>query len=194
MSHLIRVIGSEMLNSKVIIIYHKKGVPVWSDQSPACTPPTQGDVVYEETLTEAMLKTAAALLRFATQTHIQSDRSHSGSIPGPAPPSCPPRMIIAMEKRYCFTLRDMDSRAPAFDHFLSLIDVQSDGGSEDGGEFFYPNDAGVPSYIPAASIKQPQLPDKILKGRRLCVDAIPKRLHGYDRGSDLELWELTLPG
>ena len=121
-----------------------------------------------------------------------------------------------MEKRWCFTLRDLDSRAPAFDHFLSLLDLPDEAGSGSGEEDMFVGGGegggekeGASSIVPSASSSQTPsgpFPDpgtiagfrpgqaaKLLKGRRIDLASIPQRLMGYDRGGDLELWELTLP-
>lgn len=147
-----------------------------------------------------MLKAAAALLRYASEARRIS-RPDSDA-PSPSSSSPAPRMILAMEKRWCFTLRDLDSRAPAFDHFCSLIDLQGEvtnGGPEDSGEDYFASGPGDLPMTPASGgqgkvDKPPSLPQgQILRGRRICVSSIPKVLQGYDRGQDLELWELTLP-
>lgn len=150
-------------------------------------PLLQGDVVYEETLTEAVLKTATALLQYAMQVREQR-----------APlPAAPPKMILAMEKRWCFTLRDMDSCAPAFDYFLSFLEMaDGGGGGSSGGSVAgssVPPPGGKAAAINDGHARQSGTqPPKLLRGRRLDVDSIPQRLQGYDRGPDLELWELTL--
>eukprot|EP00195_Chlamydomonas_chlamydogama_P001695 CAMPEP_0202919848 /NCGR_PEP_ID=MMETSP1392-20130828/76546_1 /ASSEMBLY_ACC=CAM_ASM_000868 /TAXON_ID=225041 /ORGANISM="Chlamydomonas chlamydogama, Strain SAG 11-48b" /LENGTH=153 /DNA_ID=CAMNT_0049613309 /DNA_START=487 /DNA_END=949 /DNA_ORIENTATION=+ len=51
------------------------------------------------------------------------DRVAADAAPGHA--CCSPRAIVALEKRFCFTMRDMDARAPAFEHLLSLVEVQA---------------------------------------------------------------------
>ncbi len=79
-------------------------------------------------------------------------------------------LVVALEKRFCFTLRDMDSRAAAFEHFLSLIDVEPALGTSPD------QDGSRRAFI----------------GRRIDPGQIPQRLQGYDRGPDLELWELRL--
>ena len=120
-----------------------------------------------------------------------------------------PRMILAMEKRWCFTLRDLDSRAPAYDHLLGLIDVVSGKGQaeaavsatggascDDGWEGWGEGGGAAPSSPtpsaePGGSVPIPPL-KKLLRGRRIDVESIPQRLLGYHRGPDLELWELCL--
>ncbi len=118
--------------------------------------------MYDETLSEALLNAAACLMQFAAAA--QPPREHSRP---------PPVLVVALEKRFCFTLRDMDSRAPAFDHFLSLIDLEPMPG------------APAPAADPAES-------RHAFIGRRIDPDHVPQRLQGYERGPDLELWELRL--
>jgi hypothetical protein len=52
------------------------------------------------------------------QQQQQQDSPHPGAAAAAVPP---PRLLVALEKRYCFTLRDMDATAPAFDHFLTYL-------------------------------------------------------------------------
>ena len=80
---------------------------------------------------------------------------------------CPPGkpsvvMFLAAEKRINFTLRDMAPRAHAFDYFLTLIQ--------------HPQEVG-------ATHRQ-------LRGTRIPIDSV-KHCVQYDRGSDLELWEIV---
>ena len=105
-----------------------------------------------------------------------------------------------MEKRWCFTLRDMDSCAPAFDHFLGFLEVAADGegggcsgGSVAGASGTQPGAQGAAASDADETARRSvaQSP-KLLRGRRLDVDSVLQRLQGYDRGPDLELWELTL--
>ena len=156
-----------------------------------------------------MLRAAAALLRYASEARRSANANASAQSPSSPWPA--PRMMLAMEKRWCFTLRDLDSRAPAFDHFCSLVDLRGDpedgaseGPADDEDDYFTPG-SGDPHNalaLPSPSKINSQgnvdavssLPQgKILRGRRICVSSIPKVLQGYDRGHDLELWELTLP-
>lgn len=201
-----------------------------------CSCPAQGDVVYDETLTEAMLKAAAALMQYASTAqraqpnscnHADLTSSHALGSTTPADLETAsasaassrrmPKLYVALEKRWCFTLRDMDSRAPAFDHFLSLLHVHGDArGSHlhphNGVERSHPRpyaaakrshpDYRQPHPAPNAHLDAQPLPryhqgscpgGKLLCGRRLNHDLVPQRLQGYERGPDLELWELWLP-
>ena len=176
-------------------------------KTPSPLPLLQGDVVYDETLTEAVIKTATALLQYAKQAREQQGRSFcrsckssAGSMTSPFSPAVPARVILAMEKRWCFTLRDMDSCAPAFDHFLGFLEVAADGegggcsgGSVAGASGTQPGAQGAAASDADETARRSvaQSP-KLLRGRRLDVDSVLQRLQGYDRGPDLELWELTL--
>ena len=148
-----------------------------------------------------MLKTATALLQYAKLAREQQGRIKSGAgrtMP-PSLPAAPARVILAMEKRWCFTLRDMDSCAPAFDHFLGFLEVAANregGGSGTtvaGASVALPGGQAASATDADGTARQNGAqPPKLLRGRRLDVDCIPQRLQGYDRGPDLELWELTL--
>ena len=182
-------------------------------------------MVYEETLTEALICCAAALMRYSAEAarssrcpplstmpsgHKQTVEDIPTASPATSPQIPPPRMILAMEKRWCFTLRDLDSRAPAYDHLLSLIDVVTGEGQaleaavsatgeascDDGWEGWGEGGRAAPSSFasaagPGGSVPIPPV-KKLLRGRRIDVESIPQRLLGYHRGPDLELWELCL--
>jgi predicted nicotinamide N-methyase len=118
------------------------------------------DCIYDESLTEAMMDAAYCLMK----------RSK-----GPAV------LLVAMEKRFTFTLRDLDSRAPAYDHFVSLLhtidEINQDkiGGTEE--------EEGV---------------KKRMKGRRIDVrSTVPEAIScspvHINRSLDLlELWQIEL--
>lgn len=211
------------------------------------------DVVYDETLTEAFLKCAAALMQLSARGGVGVERSgagegapggaaavvaagpqvltamttaapvaHAGAHGAPASETAAastaagdgeagavprrdvplgPRLYVCLEKRYNFTLRDMDARAAAFDHFLSCIHVVGDGsttagrglGGVRGGGSGGGSAGGRPplaSGVDAGGEASRRLP---LCGRRLAVDlwSVPQLLR-YDRGPDMELWELWL--
>ncbi|GAX73959.1 hypothetical protein CEUSTIGMA_g1409.t1 [Chlamydomonas eustigma] len=166
-----------------------------------------GDVVYEETLTEAMLKAVYALLSHVQAAQDQNVKSKHTAVAERCKP--PPRCVMAMEKRICFTLRDMECRAPAFDHFVSMVEVCGEGGpccraAEAGSVVQGLVSESSPASCDSGQVENVAGPDvgcikgvehgpKLLCGRRLIVDAIPQYLKGYERGTDLELWELFLP-
>lgn len=152
--------------------------------------------MYDETLTEAFLKTVASLLQYASAERRAPQASEVRAGPdSPPPPGQPrrrrrkPRAVVAVEKRWCFTLRDMDSRAPAFEHFLSLVaDVGTAVDEQTVATGRASSEASGHGEIAAA----PLPPGKLLRARRLDVGSLPQRLRGHDRGPDMELWELWL--
>lgn len=113
------------------------------------------------------------------------------------------RLILAVEKRWNFTLRDLDARAPAFDHFCSLIELGDPAGEAS------PN---APVHAPIAgdaSLSRGGLQQshthmqhglgelgsgdrRAWVGRRIGVESVRQGLV-YERGFDLELLELRLP-
>ena len=111
--------------------------------------------------------------------------------------------------RYNFTLRHMDARASAYEHWLALFntspqrcqplgaaaagcaapgrltDVASaQGVNTDTSAYSSPRSGA--ERIGVASVGSARLP---LAGRRLSVASVQQVLE-YDRGNDLELWEL----
>jgi hypothetical protein len=119
------------------------------------------DCVYEDHLTDAMMRSAAALLR-------RSQRPR-------------PALLVALERRVCFSLDDLDVRAPAYEHWRSMFaaadDAPGPGALAEGSPCGGPGGEG-------------SLP---LRGRRIELAAVPCHVRGYSRSDLLELWELTLP-
>ena len=66
-----------------------------------------GDTVYDDSLTDSFLVCARHLLLLPRR----------------------PVLFLAMEKRWNFTLQDMDTRAPAFDHLMRLLGVAASSSS-----------------------------------------------------------------
>lgn len=154
------------------------------------------DVVYDQTLTDAFMHTAAALMRWQQQQqqhtpqslHCQCTRHQpSASATDAGAPAAPPtaaaavaacgtsatpqlhpqlqpRLIVALEKRYNFTLRDMDAVAPAFDHFMSYIQ---------------PSEASL-AAVPAheqqrlRQQQQQQQHECLFQGQRIDVHSVPQ--------------------
>jgi predicted nicotinamide N-methyase len=95
------------------------------------------DVVYNETLTDAFMRTAHQLMTWQQQqqqrqqARQQQELLHSyapchatGSSGHSGKGSCSmrsPRLLVAVEKRYNFTYRDLDARASAFEHFMTYV-------------------------------------------------------------------------
>jgi hypothetical protein len=112
------------------------------------------DVVYENTLTDGFMRTAAQLLRHCRRAN-------------PAAP--PPTLLVALERRPCFTLAAMDVRCPAYDYWRTLFEEDGGGGAaaEEGRR-------------------------RELAGRRVDLAAVPQHVREYERTEQLELWELGL--
>eukprot|EP00873_Tetraselmis_striata_P034459 jgi/Tetstr1/454723/TSEL_041609.t1 len=103
-----------------------------------------GDTIYGDDMTDAFLECIGALLCLPSR----------------------PMLYLAMEKRWNFTLADMDSRAPAFDHFMRHL--------------------GLPTLARTRLEQQ-----RTLVATQLDVDSVPQRLE-YERGKELELWTFQL--
>jgi hypothetical protein len=118
------------------------------------------DCIYDESLTEAMIDAAYCLMK----------RSK-----GPAV------LLVAMEKRFTFTLRDLDSRAPAYDHFVSLLHIIDES-----------NQDQIGGLGEVEGVK------KRMKGRRIDVrSTVPEAIScspvHINRSLDLlELWQIEL--
>lgn len=109
------------------------------------------DVVYDDNITDAFVACASQLLK----------RSRNSNA----------RLFVALEKRYNFTLEDLDCKASAYDHFMSCV---------------CPNSISA-DMLPAGMACIPP----VFQGRRLELETLPQGLV-YDRTKDLELWELWL--
>lgn len=137
------------------------------------------DCIYDDTLTEAFMRTAVLLMR-----HVQQHGGHS------------PRLLVGLERRVVFTLTDMAARAPAYDHWRSLFEAV---------EREPPRAAAAAAVAPAAAVASaatcaaqpralpaPAPPPFPLVGWRLDASAVPQAVQQYDRTEYLELWELAL--
>ena len=95
------------------------------------------DVIYDYTITEAFLQCAAAVMcqsasRFEGGEGDCGGGPQAGALEGGCrgiPPPCLPVLYVSLEKRFNFTLKDLDTRAVAYDHFLSCIRHSGSGGS-----------------------------------------------------------------
>lgn len=74
---------------------------------------------------------------------------------------------LALEKRINFSLSDLDVVAHGYDHFRSFLKNAEEGRDECYGE-----------------------DSKQFVGRKIELDQIPQYINGYERTSDLELWEI----
>lgn len=122
---------------------------------------------------------------------------------------CDGRLVLAVEKRYVFTLRDMAVGAPAFHHFMSTyVHVVGSSDAPQGVPGCSASDAsgaGAASlHILGGGSTEADLigghngtvpggprPGPLFLGRRLELSSVPKAL-SYNRSADLELWELQL--
>lgn len=150
------------------------------------------DVIYDNDLTEAFMRTAVQLMRFARH----AVRANLAA----------PTLLVALERRVNFTLHDLDARAPAYDYWRSLFTeaapAAGDGGTKSGstpaGEQPLAAAAGAAAGIaencPPGDQGQAEgytAPFPLL-GRRVDLAAVPQRIEGYKRNDYLELWELWL--
>lgn len=115
------------------------------------------DCIYDNDLTIALMAAAAELL---------------------APCACSPGdtklMYVALEKRWNFTLRDMDSRAAAYDFWRTLFRVRK------------------VTHADQQAQKEAQ-PDG-LQRRLACIQLDVRAIRSvleYERGCDLEMWQLS---
>jgi hypothetical protein len=139
------------------------------------------DVVYDQTLTDTFMNTAATLMRWQQEQQQQQQQTskharhqhqqHSDPAPPPAAAAATaaavqPRLMVALEKRYNFTLRDMDAVAPAFDHFMSYLQ---------------PTEASLAAMTQREQqrLRQQQQQQQaqgrcLFRGKRLDVDGVPQ--------------------
>uniref|UniRef100_A0A383VAG9 Methyltransferase small domain-containing protein n=1 Tax=Tetradesmus obliquus TaxID=3088 RepID=A0A383VAG9_TETOB len=152
------------------------------------------DVVYNETLTDAFMRTAHQLMTWQQQqqqqqAHTQQELLHSSAPRHAAGSSSSsssrhggkgscsvrsPVLLVAVEKRFNFTYRDLDARASTFEHFMTYV-VPA------------PEAAAAATATAAAAATSGSKP--LFSGRRLAVSDLPQAME-YDRSADLELWEL----
>ncbi|PRW58350.1 methyltransferase 22 isoform X2 [Chlorella sorokiniana] len=150
------------------------------------------DSVYDDVLTEAFMRSAVLLMRYA--------RRHSGRSP---------RLLVGLERRICFTMTDQAVRAPAYDYWRTLfeaVDGPVEGSLPAGSraavaaelEEAAPGAAAAAAPSPGrsgtvaqqgGSTQQAAFP---LVGWRIDLASVPQALHPFERGEYLELWELEL--
>jgi hypothetical protein len=92
------------------------------------------DVVYDELITDAFMRSSHQLMLWQQQRRQQQQQEEMmhqqkpGNTADTAPQSVmagsstkSARLLVALEKRFNFTLRDMDARASAFEHFMTYV-------------------------------------------------------------------------
>ncbi|XP_072963100.1 uncharacterized protein [Typha angustifolia] len=76
-------------------------------------------------------------------------------------------LYLALEKRYNFSMNDLDVVANGYAHFRSFLKDDEECGSHD--------DASLP----------------VFRGKQIDLSEIPQYIREYERGKDLEIWEIT---
>ncbi|KZV56096.1 Developmentally regulated G-protein 1 isoform 1 [Dorcoceras hygrometricum] len=104
------------------------------------------DVIYSDDLTDALFSILEILLS-ANQEKV---------------------LYLALEKRYNFTMDDLDVVANGYSHFLSYIKLEDDDEEKDAKEECWCG----------------------FVGKRINLEEIPQYVRGYDRGKDVEILEI----
>jgi hypothetical protein len=166
------------------------------------------DVVYDPPLTDAFMHTAAALMRWVQQQQQQQQQqpgAHStaagpctaaaAAAPAPAAAAAAadaaevpissaasvPRLIVALEKRVVFTLRDCDAAAPAFEHFMGYLQ---------------PTPASLAALTPQELQRIKQQQQQLFKGERIDVTQLPQVrgvVGGGGRDGGVLAWGVSQP-
>ncbi|RDX66039.1 Methyltransferase-like protein 22, partial [Mucuna pruriens] len=102
------------------------------------------DVIYSDELTDAFFSTLERLMSRG----------------------CPKVLYMALEKRYNFSLSDLDVVANGYSHFQSYL------GDED--EIESRESVSMPHFV----------------GKRMDISQIPQYVGEYDRGNDVEIWQI----
>ena len=136
------------------------------------------DCVYDNDLTEGMMRTAAALLRWAAEQAPGRQREEAV-------------LLVALERRVCFTLAGLRECAPAYDFWRTTFTAEEAGPSSSESSIEGAAGAsGSGKKQPAQNLTSPPL-----LGQRIDAGGVPQRVGGYARSDYLELWELRLdPG
>ncbi|XP_057454715.1 uncharacterized protein LOC130746182 isoform X2 [Lotus japonicus] len=106
------------------------------------------DVIYSDDLTDAFFSTLERLMSRGS-TKI---------------------LYMALEKRYNFSLSDLDVVANGYSHFRSFL--------RDEGEIESLEPASMPNFV----------------GKRVDISQIPQYVREYERGHDVEIWEIKYSG
>ncbi|KAJ4958910.1 hypothetical protein NE237_026021 [Protea cynaroides] len=106
------------------------------------------DVVYSEDLTDALFNTIEKLMSRGSEKVL----------------------YLALEKRYNFSLNDLDIVANGYSHFLSYLRRES----VDDAECMELEDGLLPCFV----------------GKRIDLAQIPQYVREYERGNDVEIWQI----
>jgi len=133
------------------------------------------DCMYDNDATEAFMKAALRLLLLAqagrpTENADADGKDHSL------------RFIVSLEKRVCFTMRDMDVRAPAYDFWRTLFLPKGSALLDSGGAEHTARLTGTEGLVREGGA--------VLIGHQVEIASIPQRVRPYERSEYLELWEL----
>ncbi|CAM6096239.1 unnamed protein product [Calypogeia fissa] len=118
------------------------------------------DVVYSEHLTTAFFETLKQMMP------LNSDKC----------------LYLAMEKRYNFSVEDLDVVAHGYKHFRTFFTSDCPLDIEPGLVF----NAGEVANEKIDTVGS----SRNFFGKKIDVDGIPQYIRNYDRGDDLELWEI----
>ena len=116
------------------------------------------DVIYDPPLTSAFFQTLARLMRYSQKDSI---------------------CYLSLEKRFNFTLEDLDVRDPAYEHFLSFVD------SLNGGAFW---SEFVGERLPLESIPQAKTITLAIPNSHF----VQLQVLDIPRSKDMELWKIWL--
>lgn len=193
------------------------------------------DTIYDDILTEAFMLTALRLLLMAhnQQQHRHKHRPTTSDkldeIRDPIPISSKekyqncttidstkrsfPRLLVALERRECFTLRDLDICAPAYDYWRTLFHTKEHkqsycgaavdarlsetrekekerGDREEKGSNIFVKEKESSIDKGSDFTKHACIDGWVLCGYQMDVSSVPQRVQGYERVDHLELWEL----
>jgi len=142
-----------------------------------------GDVCYDGVLADAFLRAAAFLMRAIEAADGAAE--HDGAAGAPEAAAAPPRVVLllALEKRFCFSLAAGGVAATGYSTFRRL--VRADAGDDESGASDGEASGGGGKGEDAS---EPPL----LAGRRIALRSVPHILGGYARTRELELWQLRL--
>ncbi|XP_047968069.1 methyltransferase-like protein 22 isoform X1 [Salvia hispanica] len=107
------------------------------------------DVIYSDDLTDAFFSCLEAIISSSSEKVL----------------------FLALEKRYNFSIDDLDVVANGYSHFRSYLKVEEEEGDALENEF----------------------PQRFV-GRPINLEEIPQYVHEYERGNDVEIWKIRYAG